>query len=82
MDEFKIVEVRAPLVVAATAETVEKSVSDEALSASSALTADGLREQAGEDPMRLSATGYARTQSITVEEVCQCVVVHPRASVD
>ena len=58
MDEFKIVEVRAPLVVAATAETVEKSVSDEALSASSALTADGLREQAGEDPMRLSATGY------------------------
>ena len=76
VDDFKIVEVRAPLVVAARAATVEKGVWHKALPATPALTAERSREQVGEDPMRLGATSHARAHGISVEEVHQRVVVH------
>ena len=81
MDDFKVMEVRAPLVIGAHAWSVENGVRHKALPAGPALVANGGGEQVGEEPVRLRAALHARAHGVAVEEVGQRVVVHaPGAS--
>ena len=55
VDEFKVMEVRAPLIIGAHAWSVKNGVRYEALPAGPALVANGGGEQVGEEPVRLRA---------------------------
>ena len=62
-------EVRAPLIIGAHAWSVKNGVRYKALTAGSALVANGGRKQVGEEPVRLRAALHARAHGVAVEEV-------------
>ena len=64
VDDFKVMEVRAPLVIGAHAWSVENGVRHKALPAGPALVANGGGKQVGEEPVRLHAALHARAHSV------------------